>query len=53
MCIIKNLIKLNPNDKDLGFQIRKDHRNDSLVKDIISITPNDFELGFLIRKTYR
>jgi hypothetical protein len=50
---IKELIKQNPNDSDLGFNVRKEFRNDDYFKELIKQNPNDSDLGFNVRKNNR
>ena len=45
--VLKNLVKANGNDADLGEKIRNLFRTDSFVTSI----PNDYVLGEEIRKT--
>lgn len=52
--IIKDLIKQNPNDYDLGKQVRmnRDSASNSF-KILIKENPNDYDLGKEVRKLYR
>lgn len=52
--IIKDLIKQNPNDYDLGKQVRMNRNSTSdSFKRLIKQNPNDYDLGKEVRKLYR
>jgi hypothetical protein len=52
--IIKNLIKQNPNDYDLGKQVKMNRNSVSdSFKTLIKQNSNDYDLGKEVRKLYR
>jgi hypothetical protein len=50
---ITKLIKQNPNDSDLGFNVRNEFRNDDSFNETLKQNPNDSDLGKKFRKYFQ